>query len=154
MSTRHILLAIAVVVFAGAHGQGDTGGEKSDSKVKATISATKLTASGKQTVTVTLEIEKGWYIYANPVNDEDYEINRTRLSFKAKDKVTALVNYPTGKMKSGAKYFIYEGKVVIESELKRTPGDTGPVEVSIAVNSCGGPKMECLLPGVIKITVP
>ena len=40
---------------------------KSDSVVKATAAAAKPDADGKQTVTLTLAIDKGWHLYANPV---------------------------------------------------------------------------------------
>ncbi len=35
--------------------------------VKATATADKPDADGKQTVTITLNIEKPWHLYANPV---------------------------------------------------------------------------------------
>lgn len=142
---------LAMIPFVATSAAFEAGG-KSDSKVKATATATKI-VDGKQTVTITLEIEKGWYIYANPVGDDDYEANRTRLVFKAKEKVTAEPKYPAGEKKKGAKYNIYEGKVVIASQVTRSAGDTSPLQVSINVNTCSHAG-ECLLPGVVKVTVP
>lgn len=136
------------------HSDATAGGVKSDSKVKATATATKPVADGKQTVTITLEIEKGWYIYANPVGDEDFEGNKTRVNIKAKDKVMANVAYPTGKVKVDGKFKfnIYEDKVTIQAVVFRTAGDSSPLQLSIDVNSCN--KGTCLLPGVVKLTVP
>jgi len=130
-------------------------GEKSDSKVKATAKASKIGADGKQTVTINIDIEKDWYIYANPVRSEDFEDNKTRVSIKAKDKVDVNVLYPTGKEKVAGKIKmnIYEKNVTIEALVKRTPGDTSPLQVSIDVNSCSQ-KGICLLPGTVKLTVP
>jgi len=131
-------------------------GEKSDSKIKASASASKPGADGKQTVTIPLEIEQGWYIYANPMNanTDVLEGNETVATFKTKDKVKASVKYPAGNQKKDGKYAydIYEGKIVIQAEVQRAVGDAGPLHVSIAVNTCR--KGECLLPGTVMLTVP
>ena len=34
-----------------------------------TAKGSKLDADGKQTVAITIQIDKGWHIYANPVDD-------------------------------------------------------------------------------------
>src|SRR5882672_57789 len=87
------IFALAAATFVW---NADAGGsKKSDSKVKASATATKIT-DGKQTVTITMEIEKGWYLYANPVGSEDFEGNKTNVSIKAKEKVAAKVKYPEG----------------------------------------------------------
>src|SRR5438105_9882874 len=81
--------------------QADAGGsKKSDSKVKASASASKV-ENGKQTVTITLDIEKGWHLYANPVNhNNDFlEANQTTVKVGAKDKVQFKVKYPAGEQK-------------------------------------------------------
>jgi DsbC/DsbD-like thiol-disulfide interchange protein len=130
-------------------------GEKSDAKIKATAKASKLGADGKQTVTITIDIEKDWYIYANPVKSEDFEDNKTRVTIKAKEKVDADMLYPTGKVKEYGKIKmnIYEKSVVIEALVKRAAGDTSPLQISIDVNSCSQ-KGVCLQPGTVKLTVP
>jgi DsbC/DsbD-like thiol-disulfide interchange protein len=130
-------------------------GEKSDAKVKATAKASKVGADGKQTVTITIDIDKDWYIYANPVKSEDFEDNKTRVTIKAKEKLEADVLYPAGKTKEYGKIKmnIYEKSVVIEAIVKRSAGDTSPLQVSIDVNSCSA-KGVCLQPGTVKLTVP
>ncbi len=154
MRSLPILIASTIVclgVMASA-----PAGEKSDAKIKASASASKLGADGKQTVTITLEIEKGWYIYANPMNanTDILDGNETVVAFKIKDKVKASVKYPAGKQKKDGKYEydIYEGKIVIQAEVQRPAGDAGPLQVSIAVNTCR--KGECLLPATVMLTVP
>ena len=47
--------------------------------VKVDATATKIDADGKQIVTVTLDIEKNWYIYANPVKNEELALLQTAL---------------------------------------------------------------------------
>jgi DsbC/DsbD-like thiol-disulfide interchange protein len=130
-------------------------GEKSDAKVKATAKASKVGADGKQTITITIDIDKDWYIYANPVKSEDFEDNKTRVTIKAKEKLEADVLYPAGKTKEYGKIKmnIYEKSVVIEAIVKRSAGDTSPLQVSIDVNSCSA-KGVCLQPGTVKLTVP
>ena len=146
------MLALIALTMAW-HSEAQAGG-KSDSKVKASAKASKVGADGNQKISITLEIEKGWYIYANPVGDEDFENNKTRVSLKAKDKVEFNVTYPPGKVKveDKIKLNIYEDKVVIETTVQRTTGDTSPLQISIDVNSCN--KGTCLLPGTVKLTVP
>jgi DsbC/DsbD-like thiol-disulfide interchange protein len=130
-------------------------GEKSDSKIKATATAAKPGADGKQKVTVTIAIQKSWYIYANPVKSEDFEENATRVTFlQGKDKLKATVSYPAGKTKEVGKirYNIYEDKVVIDAIVQRAAGDTGPLTVAIEINSCSGGT--CLAPATVRLTVP
>jgi DsbC/DsbD-like thiol-disulfide interchange protein len=130
--------------------------DTSDKKIKATSTATKLGGDGKQTVTITLEVEKGWYIYANPLNanTDVLDGNETRVSVKSKDKLMASVKYPAGKRKKDGRleYDIYQDRIEIKAEVQRKAGDTGPLQISIDVNTCR--KGECLLPGTIKLTVP
>ncbi len=130
-------------------------GEKSDSKIKATAKSDKVGPDGKQKVTISIAIEKNWYIYANPVKSEDFEDNATRVTFlKGKEKLKAKVAYPEGKTKEVGKirYNIYEGSVTIDAVVDRKMGDTGPLTVAIEVNSCSGGT--CLAPGTVRIMVP
>jgi DsbC/DsbD-like thiol-disulfide interchange protein len=150
------MLALTAVMLAW-HSEAHAGG-KSDSKVKATAKATKAGADGKQTVTITLEIEKGWYIYGNPVGAEDFDGNKTVVAVSAKEKVLASVKYPEAKVKiekigkEELKINIYEDKVIITAQVTRTMGDASPLQISIDVNSCN--KGTCLAPGKVKLTVP
>ena len=130
-------------------------GEKSDSKVKVSAKAEKVSADGKQKVSVTIAIEKTWYIYANPVKSEDFEDNATRITFlKGKEKLKAAVDYPVGTPKSVGKirFNIYEGTVTIDALVDRKMGDTGPLTVAVEVNSCSGGT--CLAPGTVRVMVP
>src|SRR5689334_18463772 len=76
------------------------GGEKSDKHVKAKATASKIDAKGNQTVSITLDIAKGWHLYANPVNatQEFLEPAKTKATFAVKGKaVKAEIKYPAGK---------------------------------------------------------
>lgn len=139
-------------------------GGNSDTKVKATLSATKADKDGKQTVTITLEIEKGWYIYANPTNHNEaadlVAPNRTSVTFK---KTEAKIKYPAGKTKMEpigkeiGRWNIYQDKVEIVAEIRR-PNDGSIIEASVDVNACHinekGLTGTCLPPGKIVLKVP
>jgi DsbC/DsbD-like thiol-disulfide interchange protein len=130
--------------------------EKSDSKVKATATATKAGADGKQTVTITLEVVKGWHLYANPVNhnNEFLDGNQTTVKIAAKEKIKLTVKYPAGKTITDKKekYDVYDGVVKIQADVVRTMGDSSPLEITIAVSACDN--KVCLQPGTLKLRVP
>src|SRR5262245_52409571 len=123
-----LTLACACVAF---HSPQDEP-HRSASKVKVTATATKPDADGKQTVTITLDIAKGWFLYANPVNNEFLESAEVRVRVKAKESVKTTVKYPTGSVYSFGKdkeeqFNQYEGVVKIQADVVRTKGDTGPL---------------------------
>jgi uncharacterized protein YyaL (SSP411 family) len=132
------------------------GAKKSDSLVKTTAEATKPDADGKQVVTVTMIIEPGWHIYANPVGQEDLESVQTKITVSAKAKLDDVkVEYPEGKViqdKVLGKYKVYEDKVEIKATVKRKGGDKSPLEVTAKFQSCND--KQCLLPATVKIEVP
>src|ERR1700741_2526133 len=90
---------------------------KSDSKVKVTAAGSKPDADGNQTVTITLDIDPTWHLYANPVENDMLAPVQTRVKFITKvDDVK--VTYPEGKLvkdKTVGDYRSYEGKVVIKA---------------------------------------
>jgi thiol:disulfide interchange protein len=140
------------VVVGGAPAQGAP--LKSDSVVKATVVAEKPGADGKQVVTVTLAIDKGWHLYANPVGAEEFATVQTTVKVKAKaalDNVT--VAYPPGKeIKDptlGA-YKVYEDKATITITANRAKGDDSPLELTVKVQACN--EKTCLLPAEVKLT--
>ncbi len=141
----------------------ETGGEgggakKSDAVVKASakVEPEKPADDRKQVVTVTLTIDKGWHIYANPPGLEDLEAGKTEVTVSAKTKPEDVkVEYPEGKLVNDAtvgKYRVYEKKVTIKATVKRAAGDAGPLEVTIKFQACN--EKQCLLPATKKLTVP
>jgi len=152
------LLAFAALALLLHSDAGAGGSRKSDGKVKASATATKVDAKGEQTVTITLAIDKGWHIYANPVNHKEEFLDgaKTKVKISAKAKVEASVKYPAGAThvdkKSKDQYDIYEGTVKIEAKVKRSGGDTSPLELIIDVQACDS--SVCLEPGKLKLMVP
>jgi uncharacterized protein YyaL (SSP411 family) len=134
------------------------GAKKSDSVVKAKATATpqKPGPDGHQVVTVTLAIEKGWHVYANPPGIEELVPVQTTVAVSAKARPEEVkVDYPQGKViddKILGRYRIYEDKASIKATVRRAAGDNSPLEVTIKFQSCTD--KECLLPATVKLTVP
>jgi len=136
-------------------GLAQGGGQKSDAEVKATVKADRPGKDGKQTINLTLKINKDWYIYANPVGNDDFAANATTVTVNPKPQAIDIV-YPAGKLKKDklvGDYRVYEDQVTIPIQIRRAPGDTGTLELNVRINACNT-KMFCLPPGTIKITVP
>jgi uncharacterized protein YyaL (SSP411 family) len=131
---------------------------KSDSKVKITTKAEpeKPGADGKQVVTLTIKIDPGWHLYANPVGSEDLTAAQTTLTVDSKVKPAELkIEYPSGKEiddKVVGKYKVYEDKAVIKATITRAAGDTGPLELTLKFQACN--ERQCLLPATAKLKVP
>lgn len=152
---RWIAAASLLAAFVFATVSTEAGLKKSDAEVKASAEASKTDASGKQTITITLNVNPGWYIYANPVDNEDFASNKTVVTVYADKKpVEAKIEYPKGKAKKTGDfmYSIYDGKVTILAHVTR-PADAKSLDLAIRVSTCNE-KGICLLPGTIKLNVP
>jgi uncharacterized protein YyaL (SSP411 family) len=134
------------------------GAKKSDSVVKVEAKAVpeKPGADGKQVVTLTLTIDDGWHIYANPPGLEDLESVQTTVAVKGANKPEDVkIDYPKGKLINDpvlGKYNVYENTVTIKATVRRAAGDTGPLEVTLKFQSCN--EKMCLLPATKTITIP
>lgn len=153
-TTSLLALAAGLLLLPGSVAVGQ--GKKSDSVVKAKATATKLDKEGKQTVTITLEIEEKYHLYANPVNHKDLEDAQTIVTVTGKEKLKAVnVTYPVGDVKKDkdvGDYNVYKGKVEIKAEVTRAKGDTQALEVTIALQACTDTL--CLMPAKVKLSVP
>jgi DsbC/DsbD-like thiol-disulfide interchange protein len=148
------VLALAAIL-AGKTEPALAQAKKSDSVVKVEVTADKPDADGKQTITITLDIDKDWHIYANPVDNEDLTNAQTVVSVMSKGKLAGVnVAYPPGKLQGekDEKYKVYEGRVAIKAQLKRVKGDNQPLEVAIKLQACDA--RTCLVPAIIKKEVP
>jgi len=152
--TRVVFAVLLAAHFCGAAVFAQ--GKKSDSVVKATAKAEKPDADGKQTVTITIAVDKGWHIYANPVGLDDLASAQTNVTINAKSKPQEVkVTYPAGtlvKDKTVGDYKVYSDTVTIKANVVRAKDDASPLDVSIKVTACTEAK--CLLPATIKVSVP
>jgi len=155
MDRRLFCLVVALAVVVGSDVRLPAQAKKSDAVVKMTAKGSKPDADGKQTVTVTIQIDKGWHIYANPVDNEDLKSNATVVSLTGKEKLQDMkVEYPPGKLKKDTivgDHKIYEDKVEIKVRVQRAKGDAGPLEATVRIHSCNNDS--CLLPGSVKVPV-
>jgi DsbC/DsbD-like thiol-disulfide interchange protein len=130
------------------------GSRKSDSVVKAKAAASA--DGGKQVILVTLDIEPGWHVYANPVGNEDLAPAQTEIKVAAGGKaVPSQVQYPAGKLvkdKLVGDYQVYAGTVTIPVALQQAPNTGGPVDVSVSIQACND--KSCLQPATLKVSVP
>src|SRR2546423_1417950 len=96
--SKWIVYAAGVGVMALLGGQAGAA-ELSDSKVKVTHKAEKPDANGNQKITLTLNVEKGWHLYSNPVGNTDFEENQTSVKATQGGKPIDLkVDYPKGEV--------------------------------------------------------
>jgi Disulphide bond corrector protein DsbC len=150
------LAALAVLATADRRCAGQE--IKVNPKVTASVSSTSPDAQGKQTVTLRLQIEKDWYVYANPVQNpkDDYQKNQTTVRVRAQAKLADVkVLFPAGKPHEsfGDKYMIYEDKATIQIVVQRIAGDASPLEIDLLVHTCHK-KNYCLVPVEKRITIP
>jgi uncharacterized protein YyaL (SSP411 family) len=136
--------------------QAGGGPKKSDSVVKVNATAEKPGAGGRQVVTVTLKVDPGWHVYANPIGNETQESSQTVVAITSDGKPRdAQIDYPKGKRIKDplvGDYSVYDGEVTIKATVVRAAGDTGPLEVKVKFQSCSD--KTCLVPATVKLTVP
>jgi len=148
------LLTAGLLLTAADRSVGQA--KKSNSVGKAKAEAGKVGADGKQVVTITLDVDPKFHIYANPVGNDDFSSNETSVSITSKTKLGGVkVEYPAGKVKKDkvlGDYKIYQGKVTLKATVTRAKGDTGPLAVVIKVQACDDSR--CLEPAKITLTVP
>lgn len=148
------ILGVLLTAEAGAQLRAQKGPKRSDSVVKATATADKPDAQGKQTVTLMLRIENPWHVYANKL-PEDFPGRPTTVSVEAKTKPDSVkIDYPPGKPvkdKMFGEYHIYEDKAEIKILVQRARGDNGPLTLSVKVQACSD--KQCLVDSTIPVKV-
>jgi thiol:disulfide interchange protein len=147
------LLAVAILAWlpAQAHAQVT----KSDSVVKVEVDPGKI-ENDKQTVMLTLSIDKGYHIYANHIGQENIALP-TEVTINGKTQGVK-ISYPPGKLEQNefvGDHYIYERKAVIAADVQRAKGDTGPLKAVIRVQACSeGKDGKCLLPATVEVNIP
>jgi hypothetical protein len=113
-------------------------GRKTASYFRLTATAGQPDAGGRQSLTVTLDIDKRCYLFANPVGFEELEPSRLALQVSAASKVLDTeVTYPPGETYSDnplGEYKVYRSKVTIRAAVRRAPGQAGPLEVQVQMH--------------------
>jgi uncharacterized protein len=147
-------IAVVALAFAVVAGIARAQAKRSDTVVKAEAKADKIAADGTQAATITLTIDKGWHIYANPVGNDDLGDSQTVATLSSKSKLRSVkVEYPAGKVvkdKTVGDYKTYSGTVTIKATVRRAKGDAEPLDVAVKVQACN--ESQCLLPATLKLT--
>jgi len=120
-------------------------------KIKATAEKGK---DGSRVVKLHLTVAEGWYIYGNPVGNEDLAPNATTVKVKGVKDADVKVKFPDPKVKQDktiGKYNYYVKDVTIEATVRNA---SGPLEFNVGVNTCHLTRGVCLAPGTVKVTVP
>lgn len=150
---RATLISSMVLLLAASVAMAQP--KRSDTVVKAQAKADKPDAAGKQTLTLTLTIDDGWHLYANPV-PKDFPGIPVSVTVDSKVKpANVKVEYPKGKLVKDATvgdHQVYEKTAVIKVNVERAKGDASPLDLSIKVQTCND--KSCLMPGTIKLKVP
>ncbi len=127
-------------------------------KVTADLSPKQPDAEGKQKVTVTLDIAKGWHACANPTGND--LLSPTTVALSAKNKLQDVqIDYPAGtELKTpaaGMPIRVYEGKTTITAAFRRAmvngKPDAGPIEITVKYQVCDD--ATCLPPKTVKLEV-
>ncbi len=156
---RFAVLALALArMFASLASAQEVVAKKYEPPVKITATATKIDAEGKQKVTITITMEKGIEVFANPVKNEDFESAAARVSISAKSKpVSVRMNFPAGE-KRGEKivgdYYVYTRPVAIEAFVERAANDASPLEVTVYCQFFNWVQLRCYPPLTRKFTLP
>ncbi len=127
-------------------------------KLSAAVMPEKPGADGKQTVTLTMEVAKGWHAYANPAGIDSLIPTTVTVNAKAKPE-DVKVEYPKGReMKDPGleqTVRVYEGKTEIKVSLRRAVidgrVDESPLEVIVRYQVCDDKR--CLPPKTVKLQV-
>lgn len=148
-------VAIGALLCAISTGQATAAPDDSSSVVKVTAKAGDVDDQGNQSVTVTIQINDKWHIYANPVGSESLAAAQTKVTFKNKLEKTQ-VSYPPGKVVKDefveeGQYRTYEGKVTIKAKVRRVAGSKEPLQLVIQLQACN--ESSCLFPAKIPVTV-
>jgi len=105
---------------------------------------------GRRDFSVNLSVAAPWHLYANPVGNESLLESQTEVTVLVGGKpVEAAVTYPKGSTTtdgSGAKYRIYEGRLVITGTF---PAREGELEIRVKLTACK--EATCLLPSTITV---
>jgi DsbC/DsbD-like thiol-disulfide interchange protein len=146
-------LIVSSIVQAAQDGRPGRA-RRSESQVKVDAVAAQPDAMGNQVVLVTLTIDSGWHVYANPVGKDPIG-TPTTITIEGNPKPQAVqVDYPPGKLvkdEFAGDHYVYEGTVTIRANVRRVRGDKGPLQVAVRLQACTEKK--CLLPATIKQTV-
>lgn len=145
-----ITLALCLGTALSAPGGGPL---KSDARVKVKVKSDKSAGDNTETIAITLAVDKGWHVYANPVGLEDLASAQTVVLFTGSAKPEVLkIDYPAGKLVKDSivgDHKVYEDQVTIRARVRRA---AGPLTVAVKFQACSD--KTCLQAATVKTTLP
>lgn len=131
-------------------------GADSSKVVKVEIAKDPATTAEEKFVVITLSVEPGYHLYANPVVNPDLTSVQTSIGIKSEGKsIPTKVEYPAGKLVKDdvvGDYSTYEGTVKIKLRVAVPRNQTSPLEVVVKYQACS--KKSCLAPAVATLQLP
>ena len=131
-------------------------GSDSSKVVKVEISKDPATTAEEKFVVITLAVEPGYHLYANPVINPELASVQTSVSIKSEGKsIPAKVEYPVGKLVKDdvvGDYSTYEGTIKIKLRVVVARNQTTPLDVVVKYQACS--KKSCLAPAVATLQLP
>ena len=87
--------------------------------------------------------------------DEFFVVVRGQVEIKSGNKLDATIAYPPGEKFIDGKdiYYIYQNEVEIRATVKRSAGDTSPLEVKVNFMTCNDKTGICLPPESVVLQV-
>jgi len=155
MKPAMLLLSALLISFQVAYSVNAQGSDSSK-VVKVEITKDPSTTAEEKFVTITLSVEAGYHIYANPVVNPDLASVQTSVSIKAEGKsIPIKVEYPMGKLIKDdvvGDYATYEGTIKIKLRVAVPKNQTSPLDVVVKYQACS--KKSCLAPAVATLQLP
>lgn len=155
MKQSMLLLSTLLISFQVACSVNAQGSDSSK-VVKVEITKEPSTTAEEKFVVITLSVEPGYHLYANPVVNPDLASVQTSVSIKAEGKsIPVKVEYPLGKLVKDeivGDYSTYEGTVKIKLRVAVPRNQTSPLEVVVKYQACS--KKSCLAPAVATLQLP
>jgi hypothetical protein len=134
--TSCFFISVGVLLYAAGPVLAQPERSKTSSYVKVRGVANKPNDTGRQIVTVTLEIDENYILIGDKV-PEDLATLQFQVKFIINGKpAEAEILYPRGKVEKDkvfGDYTIYEGKVACTGTVRRAAGDTSPIEVVVTM---------------------
>ena len=133
------IVIFALCLVGALLGNSRVSARDSSKKVRAFATAGKINEADKQTVTITLMIDSGWHIYANPPQNKKYDGSKTEVKLRNTSSVKYDVRYPVGTFYTGKfdlRCMVYQESVDIVAVVQRAPGDGSPLEIDVTFCAC------------------
>jgi DsbC/DsbD-like thiol-disulfide interchange protein len=144
-------------LVAGGFEPQEAGGKakRSDDVVQIQVASAKADEERHAIIMLTLTIDPGWHLYANPVAKDFPGIPTTVSVTSGANPEDVKIEYPPGRLvkdEFAGDHYVYEGRIAIRVTMPKDRPAQRPVDLSVKVQACN--KDKCLLPATVKVSVP